>query len=150
LAPTATQTARGAQETDTSTPFRPAILAGALHERPLNTTAFPCWSTATHNERDAHETEFKVWLPSMSVGALHELPLNIRTSPVPSTPAQKDDDTQETPMEVVAEGDSSLSICVGPLHELPLNVSAFPASSRRAQNDDVGHETAHGWLFGSA
>ena len=60
------------------------MLAGALHEPPLNVTAFPLKSTAMQNDDEGHETEVRACVPSMLAGELHEPPLNVTALPLPS------------------------------------------------------------------
>src|SRR6266566_4994329 len=68
----------------------PSMLAGELHEPPLNVTALPLSSTAAQKDGDGQETAISLFVPSMLTGALQALPLNVSARPEKSTTAQND------------------------------------------------------------
>jgi hypothetical protein len=57
------------------------MVAGALHEVPLNVTALPRKSNATQNDDEEQETDASELVPSTFAGELHEMPLNLSALP---------------------------------------------------------------------
>jgi hypothetical protein len=78
------------------------MLAGALQEVPLNSTAFPAQSTATQNDAEEHDTDVRLFPPSMLVGAPQTPLFFVTTAPSSSTAAQKAVDGQDTERKVSA------------------------------------------------
>ncbi len=68
-----------------------SIVAGRLHELPLNVNARPPLSTAMQNDANGQDTDKKDFVPSMLAGALHTprpLPPKVNAFPRGSTAAQ--------------------------------------------------------------
>jgi hypothetical protein len=109
----------------------------------VDTSAFPAPSTATHNERDGHDTEFRLFVPSTRVTDHAEGPpvgsVDVAMPPASSTATHRSTDGHE--MLQSAPASSTCTI----LHsDAPpvgcVDVTTSPAWSTATHKSEDGHE----------
>ncbi len=93
---------------------------------------------------EAHDTESRVLVPSMSTGADQWVPSNMNARPWLSTVTQNEAEVQDTSFSGIAFPRMSVSMRVGADQPEPVRTNALPFWSTIAQNVDVGQEIAEG------